>query len=442
MKTKLLLLIALAAASLHSAALDTQRGITMEGKLNCPYISHNGGIAYLQISITTPRLESPKKRPMNLSVVLDRSGSMGDQDKMEYAKKALFSLIDQLNEEDIFSLVIYDDVIEVLREGRRVGDKRALKRLVEHIDPRGSTNLGGGMIEGFRQVEQNLAKEYINRVILLSDGLANQGITEPRELYRIAQRYRSKSVSLTTMGVGLSYNENLMMGLSEHGGGNYYFIESPHSLASIMRKEFDLLSTLVAQNASIELNLGRNVRVLDAIGCEHRSESDRYVIPVGDLYSNDRRELTVELEIPEGSGSLTVARGTLRYEGERGWFDRFPTFTVSVRYTRDVAEIEKNRDLETQAKVDVAVSTRKVEQALEALDRGDKAQAEGYFKALRLQLNSSPASALQSSAGAALRGQALKLESYEQMLKDSLDDTRKAKKTIQYDNYKTQKNKQ
>ena len=80
------------------------------------------------------------------------------------------------------------------------------KRLVSDISPRNSTNLGGGMIEGFRQVERHRSREYVNRVILLSDGLANQGVTDPRELNRIARNHRDETISLTTMGVGLDYN--------------------------------------------------------------------------------------------------------------------------------------------------------------------------------------------------------------------------------------------
>jgi len=203
---------------------------TLNGKLNCPVISERGGTAYLQLTLTTPNIISEKRRkPMNLSVVIDRSGSMSDQRKMEYAKKAFVSLVDQLQSNDILSIVIYDDVVEVIRCAQKIGnDKQSIKRLIDEVYPRGSTNLGGGLVEGLRQSEKYAGKEFVNRVVLLSDGLANVGITDPVELNRIAKRYRNKSISVTAMGVGLDYNENLMMGISESGGGNYYFIEHPH----------------------------------------------------------------------------------------------------------------------------------------------------------------------------------------------------------------------
>ena len=415
--------------------------VTIDGKLNCPYISTSGGTAYLQIYIKTSDAMRPdrNRRPMNIAVVLDRSGSMADERKLDYAKSALNKLIDQLGSEDIFSLVVYDDMIDVLRSASRVGNKQELKRLVSDIYPRNSTNLGGGMMEGLRQVERNLQMEYVNRVILISDGLANQGITNPVELNTIARRYRNRSISLTTMGVGLDYNENLMIGLSESGGGNYYFIESPNQLAQIMNREFHSASAVVAQNASIELKLGRGVRVLDVIGCEKFYEANSYRIPIGDLYANEVREYTVELSIPEGRGDFTAVSGTLRCEC--GAFADTPSFTTNIHYTRDLATIERNRNLDVQAKSDIAVSTRKVENAMKALDEGRGEEAKAELESAKQMLSSSPAAAFAGANADAIQEQTLRINSYNSTLNDKDVDVRRAKKSIQYENYRVQKKK-
>ncbi|MGB2870222.1 MAG: VWA domain-containing protein [Bacteroidota bacterium] len=448
MKTAALfsLLACLAAPGIASGSSSGGPGISVVGKLNSPFIPLHGGTAYLQLIITTPDVGSSKRRPMNLSVVLDRSGSMADEGKIEYAKRALYSLIDQLSENDILSVVIYDDVIEVLRPAQHVGDKRELKRIIQGIYPRGSTNLGGGMAEGFHQAEQNVRKEYVNRVVLLSDGLANTGITSPSELNRIARRYRSKSIALTTMGVGLDYNENLMVSLAENGGGNYYFIESPHSLASIMRKEFNLLSSLCAHGVVLELNLGHRIVMNDVIGTDWSSNNGRFFIPVGELYSNDQREFTVELGIPardgssgENLGPITIASGTVRYESDQSLDSKTTSFTATVNYTADVAVVEKHRDMDVQGKADVAVSTRSVEHAMKALDDGKPEEAAEKLQEARQALSSSPAAATMGAGGAAVRNQEQMLDSFKSMVKDSAQDARRAKKAIQYQNYKTQK---
>lgn len=415
--------------------------ITMEGRLSCPYMSTHGGTTYLQISLATSDVRRPERRPMNVAVVLDRSGSMADAGKIEYARQALLRLIDQLERQDIFSLIIYDDVVEVPYPACRVESKTELRRLVDRIYPRGSTNLSGGMMEGFRQAEKNLSREYVNRVILLSDGLANQGITNPHELDRIARGYRARSISLTTMGVGAEYNENLMVGLSEAGGGNYYFIESPYNLASIMSGELNTLSSVIAQNASIEITLGHDVSVRDVIGCEHHPEGNKYIIPVGDIYANEQREFTVELLIPEGAGTVTVASGVLRSESELPRPARCPTFSVSVHYTHDVAVIKKNTDWDTQAKADVALSTRRVEKAMQALDEGRHEEAEQVLNEAKQLLSASPAASMAGEGASAISVQTSRLESYAKTLKNTGNDARVAKKSIQYDNYRTQKQK-
>lgn len=358
---------------------------------------------------------------------------------MENAKAALRALIDQLRSDDILSIVIYDDVVEVLRSACRVGNKEEVRRLVDEVYPRGWTNLGGGMIEGFRQAERNLGREFVNRVILLSDGLANQGITDPGELTRIVRRFRSRSISLTTVGVGLEYNENLMVSLSNGGGGNYYFLESARNLASVFRKEFNLLSCLVAQNASIELTLGKGVAVREVIGCENSGEGDRHSIRIGDLYAGERREYTVELEVPPGRGRFTVATGVVRYDSEKGSGSCSNTMSVSVRYTSETAEVERNRDWGTQARAEVAASTRRVEEALQSLDQGRKDEALRTLQAAQEAIVNSPAAARGGEAGAILRDQEAKLKEYSSALQQAEGDARREKKSIQYENYKVQK---
>ena len=412
--------------------------LRLRGNMNCPIVPRNGGRAFLQITLTAAQGAARERKPVNLCVVLDRSGSMGEEGKIVNAKAALNALIDRLSRDDIFSLVIYDDVVDVLRPAGCAGDRRELHDLVEGIQPRGWTNLGGGMLEGFSQAERYAGREYVNRVVLLSDGLANRGITDPRELGRYARKFRERSISLTTMGVGLDYNENLMTSLAGQGGGNYYFIESPRHLASMLAKEFDMLGCVVAQNAVIELTLGRGITAVDVVGTEFTSGDGHLRIPVGDVYAGERREFTVELDIPAGNGTRLVAEGDVRFEPVRDRVSVSRLGSVNVTYSADAAEIERHRDLETQARADVAVSTRGVERAMDALDQGKGEVAQEELAAARRVLQASPAAG-GSLAGVAIKEQDAKLGTYQQRLKEGPASLQKAKKSIQYDNYRTQR---
>ncbi len=449
---QVLSLVALGAIVMHPCALTMSFppaaphdasgvSIQLDGKVNCPYIPARGGVAYLQVSVKTGDLEVYGRRPMNVAVVVDRSGSMSEEGKIENVRSALCRLIEQLRSDDIFSLVIYDDVVDVLRPASRVGSKADLRRLVEEVYPRGWTNLGGGLVEGFRQAERFASAAYNNRVILLSDGLANRGITDPCELDQIAARYRAKSVSLSAMGVGLDYNENLMIGLANSGGGNYYFIERSGDLASLFRREFNSLSTVVAQNAALELTLGDRVQLIDAIGYRSQETDRIQCIPLGDLSASETKELTVELEIPGGTGTRTVATGRLAYDTETGRQHCRQSFTVVVHYVTDLAEVNRHRDMETQAKADIAVSTRAVDRGMQALDKGEREEVLHQLAAARSAVAASPATAQGGSVGTMMKDQVVKINTYIEMLQDSTADARKVKKSVQYENYKVQQRK-
>ena len=415
---------------------------TVNARLNTPVIDVAGGKAYLVLTVKPIVCEMVRRAPLNLCVVLDRSGSMGDEGKMEYAKRALKMLVDQLSSEDYLSIVMYDNEIDIVREMARVRDKSRIKHLIDEIYPRNSTNLGGGMIEGFRQVERAYRRGYVNRVILLSDGLANQGITDPFQLNRIARRFRAKSISLTTMGVGLDYNENLMMGLAESGGGNYHFIERPSSLASIFEKEFHRLSSLVADNVVIEIKLLNRVRVSDVIGAEFDRHGDRLQVHLGGLHAGEEREVTVELAVPSGKGSQTLVSGEVRGTAKGTAEAASRQFLAAIQYTGDKKEVEEKRDLETQAKADVATSTRRVEQALNALDKGQKDEAAKELDAAAGMLMASPAASQGGAAADMVEEQVKKLREYQETISNEAEAPARAKKAIQFDNYNKQKKNQ
>lgn len=432
-----LLAIALSATALGHGG----DGPRITGKVNIPFLPSEGGTFYLNVGLTLPVVKRPSRKPMNIAIVLDRSGSMADERKIDYAKSALATLIRQLSPQDILSVVIYDDVVEVVREAGKARNREALVRQINGIHPRGSTNLGGGLIEGLRQVSLNASKTCVNRVILFSDGLANQGITDPSALNTVARRHRHQGISVTTMGVGLDYNENLMTGLAEHGGGRYYFIESPRSIAHILGKEFESLTAILAQNATLEITLGRGFEVADVIGYTWEQKGTTCRIPLGDLSSGQTQDIIVELRAPSGTGTAQVAQGVLQFSSDALAGYPQPEFRTAVAYTEDRAVVEQHRDLKVQAQADVAVSTRAVERALESFDKGDTDAAVQKLEGAKSVLSASPAAGAAGS-GEILDAQKERLEEFGKTLKDRTIDARKARKSVQYENYNLQKNHQ
>jgi len=425
---------------LTAVAAGANAGVTIHASLNTPTMAASGGSLFLQLSFEVPRPQVRDRTSLNLSVVLDRSGSTAEQGKLDYAKNAICALVDQLRPDDVFSLVIYDDIVEVPFSAGPVTDRGLIKSLIREIRPRNSTNLGGGMLEGFHQAGLNTRREYVNRVVLFSDGLANVGVTNVQELTSNARRYRDRGISLTTMGMGLDYAEDMMMALAEAGGGNYYFIESPLGIASILEREFGLLRSVYACKAIINLRVGQGVRIIDVIGHDWHAGSGSCTVALGDLYGGDARDITVALEVSSGTGSRQIVEGAMEFEEGGSGPARSEPFSAHLRYSSNPGDVDRDRNMRAQAKADIAVSTRAVEHAARAIDEGKMEEAHRILGAAKASLEASPAAPAAGSAGTAVKDQAARLDQYRSMIGKETD-RRRAKKSIQYENYQTQNQK-
>ena len=220
-----LLFLALAAgsalASPLSPGIQLDRTVIFKGENQPVYV-------LIKFDVPERQLEPGKERPrINLALVLDRSSSMSQRGKLTYAKKAAKVVVDMLTQRDRLAVVEYDDQITVLWPSTPVEAQEMVKRLIDGLTARGATNLTGGMMKGVDQALEHLDPEGINRVILLSDGLAKRGITRPAQIVQLVRETTSKGVTITTAGLGLRYDEDLMQAIAEHGKGNYYYIENP-----------------------------------------------------------------------------------------------------------------------------------------------------------------------------------------------------------------------
>jgi len=196
--------------------------------------------------------QKTRRTPLNLAVVLDKSGSMTGA-KLEKTKQAAMQLVDRLAPNDVFSLVIFSDEAQVLVPAQKVEDTEALKEKIEGIEAEGSTALYAGVKMGADQLQEFFSEKRINRVILLSDGLANVGPSSPRELRRLGGDLSEKGISVTTIGVGDDYNEDLMAGLAEASDANYYYVQDTEKLPEIFAKELGELLTVAARDVRIEI---------------------------------------------------------------------------------------------------------------------------------------------------------------------------------------------
>ncbi|HEX3034002.1 MAG TPA: VWA domain-containing protein [Thermodesulfobacteriota bacterium] len=270
-------------------------------KLSHPFVekSSNGDVL-VNFNIKGQEVKAIKRAPVNLVLVIDRSGSMSEAGKLEYAKEAAKRIISGLGSNDRIGIVAYSTDVELLYPIQFLKDKDSVTSVVDSLYPTDSTNLSGGLVAGIDQLKSLSRDGYINRVILLSDGLANVGITDIGELSRIASGSAENGIHITTLGLGLNYDENLMMNLAEYGAGNYYFIESPTQLVFIFEKEFGQILATVAKDSTLYLSLAPQVQLKEVYGYVYTNKDGKVQVKLGDFFSGQERNMLIKLNAPTG----------------------------------------------------------------------------------------------------------------------------------------------
>lgn len=254
----------------------------------------------IELMVQAPEAGAQKDRPkLNIALVIDRSGSMKGE-KLEYVKEAAAHVLDLLGEQDRVAIVAYDDTIITLSDSVQIGvDKRnELKNLVRNLEAGNMTNLGGGWLHGCERIASVKADGYLNRTLLLTDGLANVGITDQEELGVHAKELHARGIATSTFGVGLGFNEHLLEHMANRGGGNYYFIEHPRDIPTIFMQEFKELATITARKVLINIGLPKQVDAQVLGSWEFERTDDQLRIIVGDIAANQKRELYVRLLTP------------------------------------------------------------------------------------------------------------------------------------------------
>jgi Ca-activated chloride channel family protein len=342
---------------------------------------------FVLVQVTAPPANRRTERlPVNLAFVLDRSGSMSGE-KIELARRTIIEAIGRLDPRDRFSIVTYDDVVDVIVEATPATPEArslAVGRLGS-VDARNSTNLSGGWLRGAEQVAAGLMDQGVNRVLLLTDGLANAGITNADELATHAGALRKRGVSTTTFGLGADFDEVLLQGMADAGGGHFYFVRDAATIRDHISSEVGETLEVVARDVELDVVVADGVRVEPISPQPVRARGGRTLVDLGDLVADQVLDVVLRVTFPFGDEGRTT--GAIIGLGDRdGAFasarpDSMPDARVSWTWADHAANEGQPREVEVDRAVATQFAARARQEAVKLNREHDYAGARHILEA-------------------------------------------------------------
>ena len=339
---------------------------------------------------TAPLPREGERPPVNLAIVLDRSGSMRGA-PIQHAREAAIEAIRRLGPNDIFSLVTYDSVIETLIPAGRLTDRREAEQIIRNITPRGMTALFGGVSQGAAELRKHMEMEgapRIHRMILLSDGLANVGPSSPADLGRLGQSLAKEGIAVTTVGLGNSYNEDLMTRLARQSDGNTYYVEDSRDLVRIFNEELGDVLSVAARGVFVKFECPPGVRPVRSMGRDARIEGQTVEIRLNQLYGGQERHILIEVELPATPAQvdLPVVNALVRYENLLRKEEETQTAALVARFSEAEQEVQASVNPVVMQEYMMFQAAEARTQAVELYERGERDQAQQVLLLNSMQL--------------------------------------------------------
>jgi Ca-activated chloride channel family protein len=360
--------------------------LTLTARLSHPAIAQGSQRVYVTALVHAPQVPGQRRAPVNLALVIDRSGSMSGF-KLEQAKRAARELIGQLGPEDRLSLVHYGSEVTTLPSLLATPENKAtLARFVDAIEDGGGTNTSEALTAARQQLLVNRGGGAVDRLVLISDGQPTEGLTDTAALEVLARGARRDGVTVSALGVGDDFNETLMEGLASVGGGAYGFIQDASQLGPIFQRELASAGQLVARHVTLELRAPEGSRVVGLVGdAPHSVRDGVLIIDLPDFAAGQDERVVVELETQGQTPGETVAVAGLTLRSE-DLLQQQPGLARAQLATRVVATTEEAQAAEDPEAILFAAraqAAHNTQAAAEALKEGRRDEAVSLLSANR-----------------------------------------------------------
>lgn len=238
--------------------------------------------------------------PLNLAIVIDRSGSMKGE-RIANAMNAAVAAIERMRDGDSVTVVSFDTAAQVVVPPTRLagGNRSSIEAAIRSIRLGGDTCISCGLDEGMQQLALTpLGGDRVNRMILLSDGATNAGIRDMGGLRAMAGRMRGRGVTISTIGVDVDFDEKIMAAIANEANGRHYFVANASGLANVFSQEFDDLLASVAKEAEVAIELAPGVEVDEVFDRTFRREGNKLIVPFGTFSAKQEKTVLVKLRVP------------------------------------------------------------------------------------------------------------------------------------------------
>ncbi|MFK7930275.1 MAG: VWA domain-containing protein [Myxococcota bacterium] len=332
---------------------------------------------FLTISVRAPKnLGTASRRPVDVAVVMDVSGSMGARGKIAYARKAAKVLAGNLRSGDTYSLITFSDTAKVVIPATQITHVGAVHSAIDRIEEGGSTNLYAGLVAGSEQAKAGLTAKNIGRVVVLSDGKANVGRTDTSSLSRFVGQLSRQGISVSTVGLGLDFDEDRMSHLADVGGGSYDFVDDPRQLQAVFQDELQSIASVVAQQTQLEVRLPPGVEGLEILGWDAARSAEGWTVNIGDVHAGETRKIVARVRVTgSGATSMDVAQVTARYNDVIDQRRAISLASASARLTTNTQVAQTSWDKENAVAANRALGNRQMRDSVTAYQRGDAARA-------------------------------------------------------------------
>ncbi len=307
------------------------------------------------------------RAPLNLCLVLDRSGSM-EGAPFDYAKQACCYLVDQLTDHDVLCIVTFSDTVDVVMPPRKIVNKQLVKDHIMRLTVGDTTNIYDALVVGTQQIQSVNLPGYQSHLILLTDGEPTVGIKDFSTIVGVAARAKEFGFHVTALGFGPDYNEELLAGIARRSGGKYYYIDQPQRIPEVFQQELVRLMTVVARNPKLELQLARWVQVRQAFGGELKLQGRTAEMNLVDVERGTTLNPVFELEFPNHpAGIYRIAKLRLTWEDIATGRQETLTGEAVLEFTSDPAQASMPQDPRVANELQVATTSRALEKTIMGL---------------------------------------------------------------------------